>query len=160
MLTDFRDLERELAREEFRFVVPDFRLNRATDQLAALPAPLRAKAELLCNECCWFGCTDRKRCYESVSRKNLGEDGPEHICTAPGGQEGYRFSRAMKNPGFIGPEEILRIYLPMGISHFKLEGRGLGSAVILEMLLYYMTKPEYRLIVREEIYLDSMLDLF
>jgi len=50
-------------------------------------------------------------------------------------------------------------HLP-GLSNFKIEGRGLGSALILEFLLYYMTKPEYRLKVREEIYLDSMLDLF
>ena len=31
---------------------------------------------------------------------------------------------------------------------------------ILEFLLYYMTKPEYHLHVREKIYLDNMLDLF
>ena len=43
---------------------------------------------------------------------------------------------------------------------FKIEGRGLGSALILEFLLYYMTKPEYQIHVREKIYLDSMLDLF
>ena len=51
-------------------------------------------------------------------------------------------------------------HLPLGFSNFKIEGRGLGSAVVLEFLLYYLTKPEYQLIVREEIYLDSMLDLF
>ena len=48
----------------------------------------------------------------------------------------------------------------MGFTNFKIEGRGLGSALILEFLLYYMTKPEYRLRVREDIYLDNMLDLF
>ena len=48
----------------------------------------------------------------------------------------------------------------MGFTNFKIEGRALGSALVLEFLLYYMTKPEYRLKVREEIYLDSMLDLF
>jgi len=31
---------------------------------------------------------------------------------------------------------------------------------VLEFLLYYLTKPEYQLRVREGIYLDSMLDLF
>ena len=55
---------------------------------------------------------------------------------------------------------IQNIYLPMGFSNFKIEGRGLGSALILEFLLYYMTKPEYQLRVREEIYLNNMLDLF
>lgn len=66
----------------------------------------------------------------------------------------------MKNPGFIGIDAIQNVYLPMGFSNFKIEGRGLGSALILEFLLYYMTKPQYQLYVREEIYLDNMLDLF
>ena len=66
----------------------------------------------------------------------------------------------MKNPGFIGIDAIQNVYLPMGFSNFKIEGRGLGSALILEFLLYYMTKPQYQLHVREEIYLDNMLDLF
>ena len=30
----------------------------------------------------------------------------------------------------------------------------------VEFLLYYMTKPEYQIHVREKIYLDNMLDLF
>ena len=48
----------------------------------------------------------------------------------------------------------------MGFTQFKIEGRGLGSALILEFLLYYMTKPEHQLKVREEIYLSNTLDLF
>ena len=66
----------------------------------------------------------------------------------------------MTNPGFIGIDDIQNVYLPMGFYHFKIEGRSLGSALILEFLLYYMTKPEYQLRVREKIYLDNSLDLF
>ena len=84
----------------------------------------------------------------------------EHICQATNAAEGYRFSKAMKNPAFISIDDIQNIYLPLGFSQFKIEGRGLGSALILEFLLYYMTKPEHQLEVREEIYLDNMLDLF
>lgn len=160
VLTDFGQLENELDCEDFRFVVPDFRLNKAFDKLGALTEKQKSKVEFLCNECCYFGCNDRKSCYENVSRKCLDEDCPDFICRSPGGNEGYRFSRAMENPAFIGTDDIKNIYLPMGFRHFKIEGRGLGSAVVLEFLLYYMTKPEYRLKVREEIYLDSMLDLF
>ena len=160
VLTDFDLLKQELDREAFRYVVPDFRLNKAFGLLNALSDPQKAKVEFLCNECCWFGCRDRKRCYEAVSRKNLGEEGPEHRCAAPDASGGYRFSRAMENPGFIGIDDIVSTYLPMGFSHFKIEGRGLGSALILEFLLYYMTKPAYHLRVREAIYLDNMLDLF
>ena len=160
VLTDFGRLEAELSRPEFRYVVPDFRLNREYDRLDALPEELKRKVEFLCNECCWFDCPDRRACYENVSRKNLGEDCPEHACVSPAAGRGYRFSDAMENPGFIGVDDIRNVYLPGGFSHFKLEGRSLGSAVVLEFLLYYMTKPERQLNVREAIYLDSALDLF
>ena len=79
VLTEFDALAAELARPEFRYVVPDFRLNH-DPRLFGLPQPQKDKVELLCNECCWVGCTDRRRCYEAVSRKNLGEDGPELVC--------------------------------------------------------------------------------
>lgn len=160
VLTKFPELQKELGREEFSYVVPDFRLNPVLKQLAELPQAQKDKVEFLCNECCWFGCTDRKRCYETVSRRNLGEICPEHHCAAPDAAGGYRFSRAMENPGFIGIGDIQRVYLPMGFSNFKIEGRGLGSALILEFLLYYLTKPEYQIHVREAVYLDNMLDLF
>lgn len=160
VITDFTLFQQELNRNEFRYVVPDFRLNKELDKFATLTVAQKQKVEFLCNECCWFGCTDRKKCYENVSRKNLGEDCKDHICKSPGAKKGYRFSDAMKNPGFIGIEDIQNIYAPAGFSQFKIEGRSLGSALILEFLLYYMTKPKYQLNVREEIYLDSTLDLF
>lgn len=158
-LTDFDAFSAEVRREEFRFVVPDFRLNKRFGELDTLTQTEKDKTEFLCNEACFFGCKDRKACYESVSRRILGDvDG--FVCRSPGAEKGYRFSEAMKNPAFIGQSEIFDTYLPMGFSNFKLEGRNLGTALLLEFLLYYMTKPEYRLKVREETYLDSMLDLF
>ena len=160
VLTDFQQFSNEVKRKEFRYVVPDFRLNKSFDRLNTLTQIEKDKVEFLCNECCWFGCKDRKRCYETVSRKNLGENCPEHHCAAPDAEEGYRFSKAMKNPGFISTEDIRNVYLPMGFSNFKIEGRGLGSALVLEFLLYYMVKPEYQIHIREAIYLDNMLDLF
>ena len=160
VLTAFEQLEAELGRAEFDAVVPDFRLNKAFDRLFSLPEGKKQKLEFLCNECCDFACGERRACYENVSRKNLGENCADHVCASPAAAGGYRFSAAMKNPGFIGIDDIRHVYLPNGFSHFKIEGRSLGSAIVLEFLLYYLTKPEYRLNVREEIYLDSALDLF
>ena len=160
VITDFKQLVEEIRREDFRYVVPDFRLNKAYDRWKTLSWQEKDKVEFLCNECCWFGCKDRRNCYEAVSRRNLGVNAPEHHCKAPAAEQGYRFSKAMTNPGFIGIDDIQNIYIPMGFSNFKIEGRGLGSALVLEFLLYYMTKPEYQLNVREAIYLDNMLDLF
>lgn len=162
VLTDFDELVKELDREDFSYVVPDFRLNKRFDRLENLSEQQKNKVEFLCNECCYFGCTDRRACYEDVSRRILGkaEKDYDHKCTAPDHDGGYRFSKAMLNPGFIGIDDIRNTYMPMGFMNFKIEGRGLGSALILEFLLYYMTKPEYRINVREEIYLDNTLDLF
>jgi len=158
VLTELQELVAELNRLEFSYIVPDFRFNNCFATLERLPS--KEKVELLCNECCWTGCQERRACYENVSRKNLGEPYADFICRSPGGEEGYRFSRAMASPSFISVEAIQKEYLPRGLTNFKLEGRGLGSALVLEFLLYYLTKPQYQLQVREAIYLDSMLDLF
>lgn len=160
VLTDFQEFLKEINRDDFLYIVPDFRLNKSFNQLNTLTQQQKDKVEFLCNECCWVGCRDRKQCYEEVSLRNLGEKITGHVCNAPEGEGGYRFSKAIKNPEFIGIDDIQNIYLPMGFSNFKIEGRSLGSALILEFLLYYMVKPEYQIHVREEIYLDNMLDLF
>ena len=160
VLAKFEEFESELNRNEFKFVVPDFRLNKAFEKLSILSQDKKDKVEFLCNECCDIACTQRKACYENVSRKNLGQDVAEHLCASPDAAGGYKFSLAMKNPAFIGVHDIADKYMPMGFSNFKIEGRGLGSALVLEFILHYMTKPEYQLNVREELYLDSMLDLF
>ncbi len=160
VITDYDAFKAQLDKEDYTYVVPDFRLNKAYDLFDSLPKDKKDKVELLCNECCTPKCRSRKMCYEAVSYKNLGMDGPSFKCTSPDAEEGYKFSKAMANPMFIGTEDIINKYLPMGITNFKIEGRSLGSALILEFILYYMTKPEYRINVREAIYLDNMLDLF
>lgn len=160
VITEFEGLVDEINREEYRFVVPDFRLNKQYEKLAKLSDIQKDKVEFLCNECCDFGCTDREACYENVSRKVLGEDVKDHICKSKNANEGYVFSKAMTNQGFISLEDIQDKYIPMGFSNFKIEGRSLGSALLLEFILYYMTKNEYQLKVREAIYLDHSLDLF
>ena len=62
VLTDFDDFETELNRPEFAFVVPDFRLNKSFERLKVLSQLLKDKVEFLCNECCDFGCINRKVC--------------------------------------------------------------------------------------------------
>lgn len=158
VITDFSEFEKELSRDEFSFVVPDFRLNKNFEKLQSIEN--KDKVEFLCNECCWFDCHARKACYENVSHKALGDNVADHICVSPTSSEGYKFSSAMKNPAFIGIDDITDTYLPMGFTNFKIEGRSLGSAILLEFILYYMVRPEHQLEVREMIYLDSSLDLF
>lgn len=160
VLTDFSEFEKEVEREEFRYVVPDFRLNNKFELLQNMSQHQKDKVEFLCNECCDYECKNRKKCYENVSRIYVENADSNALCASPDARDGYRFTKAMANPGFIGIDKIQNWYLPMGFSQFKIEGRGLGSALVLEFLLYYLTKPEYQIHVREEVYLDNMLDLF
>ena len=60
VITDFKQLVEEIRREDFRYVVPDFRLNKAYDRWKTLSWQEKDKVEFLCNECCWFGCKDRR----------------------------------------------------------------------------------------------------
>lgn len=160
VITDFNELKNELNRKEFKFVVPDFRLNKQFESLTTLSQTEKDKVEFLCNECCYIGCLERRACYENVSSRILGETTKEHICKSPESAGGYKFSKAMENQAFISSNDIKEIYMPHGFSNFKIEGRSLGSAIILEFLLHYLAKPEYHLKLREMLYLDSMLDLF
>lgn len=160
VITDFSELLTEINREDFRYVVPDFRMNKCFAEWEKLSMAQKQKVELLCNECCDFSCNRRRECYENVSKKALGEECEDHICLSKNAGYGYRFSEAIKNPAFISVDDIVNKYMPRGFTEFKVEGRSLGSALILEFLLYYLTKPEYQINVREKIYLDSSLDLF
>lgn len=159
-LSSFSDFRNELENPGFSYVVPNFSLNKDFKNLAVLPQNLKDKTEFLINECCRVNCPQRKACYENVSRKSLGLECNDHVCLAPDSAEGYKFSKAMENPSFISLEDIQKTYLPMGFSNFKIEGRSLGSALILEFLLYYMVKPEAHIKVREAVYLENSLDLF
>jgi len=160
VITDFNCLVEEINREDFAYVVPDFRLNKQLDKMNQLSQSQKNKVEFLLNECCDVGCKDRKACYENLSARIIAKDVREHICTSLNGTMGYSFARAMESPSFISVENITNTYLPNAYTNFKIEGRGLGSAMVLEFLLYYMVKPNYQIQVREAIYLDSMLDLF
>lgn len=160
VIINFEGLLKELNNKDFKYVVPDFRLNKAFDKFESLNQSQKIKMEFLCNECCYIGCKERKQCYENVSRKNLGLEPINDVCKAPDLDYGYSFSKAKKNPSFISLDDIKNKYMPLGFSNFKIEGRGLGSALLLEFILYYMTKPEYQINVRELLYLDNMLDLF
>ena len=49
VITDFKLFEEELTRKDFRYVTPDFRLNKHLAELKALPEELKQKVEFLCN---------------------------------------------------------------------------------------------------------------
>ena len=44
----------------------------------------------------------------------------------------------------ISPEAIWDVYVPMGFSNFKLEGRTANIFLLIDTYAYYFAKPEYR----------------
>ena len=55
VLTDFQMFLGEVNKDAFKYVVPDFRLNKAFDKLEEMTQSQKDKVEFLCNECCWYG---------------------------------------------------------------------------------------------------------
>jgi len=54
VLTDFEKFRSEAARDDFAYVVPDFRLNKAFDKLNTLSAPQKDKVEFTGSYCKGF----------------------------------------------------------------------------------------------------------
>ena len=109
----------------------------------------KEKCELLCNAVCKPNCPLRKLHYERMSLFQLeGRDEIEMKCP----DSNKRFWEVKdKNPTFISREDINNIYSPMGFQHFKLEGRTAAPYDLIEILAYYLIKPQYEIEVRERL---------
>ena len=123
VLTEFPQLQAELNRDDFRYVVPDFRLNKEFEQLNNLPQPQKDKVEFLCNECCWFGCKDRKRCYENVSRKNLA---PTTAAQPLAHRKGIAFQKQWTTPVLLASRIFKISICPWAFPTSKLRAAGLA----------------------------------
>jgi hypothetical protein len=44
----------------------------------------------------------------------------------------------------ILPDEIYDTYVPMGFRQFKIEGRSAGSVDVIDTVIQYMAKPEFK----------------
>ncbi len=85
VLTDFETLKKETDRDDFSLCCTGFPPgNKVYEKIKYVDRTTERQSGILCNECCYFGCKDRKECYEAVSRRNLGEE-PDFSCTSPGG---------------------------------------------------------------------------
>ena len=131
VLTDFPQLAREAARRGFPLCRAGFPAEQGFRPAGRAARRLqKEKLEFLCNECCWFGCRDRRACYEAVSRRESGRGAVRtHRCAAPDAADGLSLFQSHGQSSLHRRQTILRsIYLPMGFSNFKIEGRGASAA--------------------------------
>lgn len=143
--------------KDYKLVVLDYNWNNRFEELDSLPH--KDKIEILINPYCSPACKRRKKHYEYLGelqfKFNLQVFGDESIALKP--VERSEFPCPNMNMDFyettgfsthVTPEQLYEKYVPMGYKNFKIEGRLMHPADILESYIYYMIKPEHRDAVR------------
>lgn len=134
-------LNAELAKNQYYMVCLDYDLNKKFDELKKIEN--KDKCEFLINAICPPGCPNRKEHYRlnGISQLNFGM--PYNIqCMI---KENTLHPSTWNYKNNISPKEIEEIYVPMGFSNFKLEGRTLSDSEVLGNYVRYFVKDEYQL---------------
>lgn len=145
-LLDIDSLNEELEKD-YNLVVLDYAKNKDFDFIKQIKHP--EKIEILCNAVCQPDCPIRKTHYENISKAILEFDITKLMQCE---HSGLTFGKAMARPHFVSADDINK-YLELGIHNFKLEGRTSHLLDVMEMLIYYLIKDEYQILVRQ--YLQS-----
>lgn len=155
-IEDRTALEAELEKD-YKLVVLDYNWNNRFDELETLPN--KDKIEILINPYCMPHCKRRKKHYEFLGERqfehNLQVFGDERFANKPIARKDFPcpnmsmdFYETTAYETHVTPEQIYEKYVPMGYSNFKIEGRMVHPADILESYMYYLVKPEHRDVFR------------
>lgn len=136
------DFLNELHNENYKMVCLDYNLNHNWKMLEQLTPEEKNKCEFLCNAICPPACPERKRhyMYNGLFHLGYGEDYKMSYCGVKDTTVAYQTRQYHNN---ITPQELYEKYVPMGFSHFKIEGRSLPWIEVVGNYIYYMVKPEY-----------------
>jgi hypothetical protein len=142
-LEDIDLIQKELEKD-YHLVVLDSAMNN-TDALFSLDH--KEKVELIVNHYCADHCPRRKEHYRLVGEAQLEYASIDFPC------ENIKrsFQEIQSNHSFISPDMIYDTYLKAGFSNFKLDGRGFKKEKVIESFAYYLAKPEYRVLVQEQL---------
>lgn len=131
--------------KDYIMTVIDYNYNKDFEFLKSIKNP--EKVELLINPVCYPKCPRRKEHYNVIGLSSLHVSGLAPFeCDA----QGKLFYEAMKNPLFISIDDIQNIYAPLGFKNFKIEGRTAPYEDLVEILAYYLIKPEYQIEMRQK----------
>lgn len=147
------DAAKELS-NDYEMVVLDYNFNKDFAFLKDIKE--KGKCELLINPVCQPNCPRRAQHYKVISEAFLHQADLSQPFECP--YQAAKFYQAKENPLFIGIDDIQNIYMPMGFKHFKIEGRTTHIDDMIEILLYYLVKPEYQLEIRERLYFGGIKD--
>ncbi|MGN0665772.1 MAG: hypothetical protein ACI4KF_04525 [Huintestinicola sp.] len=137
--------------KDYKLVVLDYNWNNRFEELSELPC--KDRIELLINPYCTPHCKRRKLHYQFLGERQFEHnmqvfgDHPERQMERkefPCPNMSFCFYDITKFETFISAEQLYEKYVPMGYSNFKIEGRMMHPADILESYVYYLVKPEHR----------------
>ena len=142
-LTNFEECKAELNKDLYSLVCLDYNLNKKIDFLKTFTPEEKEKTEILVNAICSPGCPKRKNHYylNSFSHLNYGKPYRMDMCHI---KEDTFYPDPVAHGNNLTYEEIKEIYVPMGFTHFKLEGRTWSPLAALLTYTEYMVKPEYK----------------
>ena len=129
-------------------LVLDYKYNHNTTFLQQLENP--QNIEILCGENCTYNCPARTAHYAAISAHQLMKP-EEQFFQCPYNKEFpiNFYTDIQAQPHSITNEYIDELYETYGIENFKLSGRTYPPYIIIEMIIYYLIKPEYKDIVRQ-----------
>lgn len=123
-------------KKDYYLIVLNYYYNKDFNFLKELPD--KNKIEILVNSKCGLNCGKRKFHYQAFSKCQIeNRDKTTFYCPVNYNSiEGWAY--------YILPEEIESIYIPLGFSNFKIEGRGDHPLMLLAELCKYLIKDEYQ----------------
>ena len=130
----------------YNLTVLDHQYNNDTQFLKNIRHPERV--ELLCNAVCLPDCQRRKEHYEYISAGIIGtERAGKFDCE----RVFYPFSLVQQfSPTYISKERMDEL-VTLGFKNFKFEGRNTHVVDLIEILVYYMAKPQYQMEIRQRL---------
>ena len=135
-ITDIETLNDAL--ERFDYVVLNYNLNKDYDFISQVAHPERL--EVMVNELCAPNCPVRRQHYEHESRDQLSGESTlfSGECCRPKADLADLFS----GPIVLSNEEVARLRADYGIRNFKIVGRNRKREKLVDVLLYYLVRPE------------------
>lgn len=152
------------ATKKYDLVVMDFRDNKNMDFLEKIEC--KEKIEILADDYCVSTCRFRKKHYDIVSSVNLFQGNPNEGSCLEKQREyanGFYKNLELHTDTNLTFDDVYKTYFDMGFRNFKLIGRDDTSLFTFESLLYYMVKPKFRDITRDELtgyYVDYMIKYY
>ncbi len=141
--------------KDYELVVLDYNFNNKFDFLQGIEK--KDKCEILINPCCEPNCRRRGEHYRFLARQQMTELENRKLPPAkrkPIAKWECKFEHLptlysiCNFSTFVDREKLWNVYVPMGYTNFKIEGRITDMLSVMDTYCYYMAKPEHRDAVR------------